>query len=216
MIEIIPTILTNNPSEVEEKINKLEGLVKRAQLDILDGVFADNRTTGLEALASIETGILLDVHLMTKEPVDWVEKSVRAMADRIIGHIELMSNQEGYVRKVIEIGAQVGLGVDLDTPLGELDEAVLGEVDLILLMSVKAGWGGQEFQSKALDKIKELAEARSREGLNFKICVDGGINEGNIKRVVEAGADEVAVGTAIYQGGNIEANLERLLNAGSS
>ncbi|OGY12408.1 MAG: hypothetical protein A3F61_02400 [Candidatus Blackburnbacteria bacterium RIFCSPHIGHO2_12_FULL_41_13b] len=218
-MEIIPAILTNDPKELEEKIKLVAPLrsesfggVKRIQIDIIDGVFAENKTIDLAAVGQIESGLEIDVHLMVKEPVDWVEKSVRAMGDRIIGQVEMMSNQAEFIGKVQETGHQVGLALDLDTPVSVLDETLFTLVDVILLMSVKAGFGGQKFSELAIEKIRELAEIREKDKTNFKICVDGGIEEENIKQIADTGADEVAVGSSLFNG-SVEENMRKLQNA---
>lgn len=216
MFEIIPAILTNNPKEFEEKTQALGGLVNRVQIDIVDGVFADNKTVSLEAVASVikdlETNISFDVHLMTKDPVDWVERAAGAMAERIIGQIEMMSSQVEFIGKVTETGEKVGLALDLPTPVSALDPAVLNNLDVVLVMSVKAGFGGQEFDEGAVEKIKQLDEIRVRDDTPFKICVDGGINEENIAKVRQAGADEVAIGHSLL-GEDIGERLETLRKA---
>lgn len=209
MIEVIPAILTNDPKELEEKIRQLEGLVERVQIDVVDGAFAQNRSLGLEALTNIDTGLSVDVHLMTKDPIDWVEKSVRAMADRIIGQVEMMSDQFMFASKVQELGHQVGLALDLDTPVSRVDPTVLTNLDVILVMSVKAGFGGQQFNQVALKKVKELDEIRSKDVTPFRICVDGGINISNIKYIKKADADEVVVGHSLFEG-DLEENIRNL------
>lgn len=202
MLEIIPAILTSDPKELEEKIGQAEGLVQRVQIDIIDGFFADNKTVSLETVSGVirnlETNISFDIHLMTKDPIDWTERAAGAMADRIIGQIEMMSNQAEFVGKVTETGEKVGLALDLPTPVSALDQAVLNSLDVVLVMSVKAGFGGQEFDESAVEKIKQLDEIRARDDTPFRICVDGGINEGNITMVRRAGADEVVIGHSLF------------------
>lgn len=209
---IIPAILTRDPKELEEKIKLSEGLAERIQIDIIDGAFAENKTIDLAAVGQIESVLEIDVHLMVKEPVDWVEKSVRAMADRIIGQVEMMSNQVEFVGKIQETGHQAGLALDLETPITALDEVLFTDVDLILVMSVKAGFGGQEFSELAIEKIRKLAEIREKDKTNFKICVDGGLEAENIKQCAEAGADEIVVGQSLFQG-DIEENYRKLQEA---
>ena len=198
MVEVIPTILTADIREAQEKLDRLEELVKRAQIDIIDGVFAQNRTIDPSAMEGIETTVDLDFHLMTKEPSDWVERSVRGGAGRVIGQVEMMSNQMEFLGKAQELGVSVGLGIDLATPVSALDEAVLASLDVVLVMSVKAGFGGQPFDEKAISKIKQLNEVRGSGA--FRICVDGGVTPELVGKISEAGADEVAVGKRLLDG----------------
>lgn len=212
MLEIIPAILTNDPKELEEKIRQVEELVQRVQVDIVDGVFADNKTISLEAVANIDTNLLLDIQLMTKEPVDWVEKSARAMADRIIGQVEMMSDQARFIEKVAETGEKVGLAIDLPTPISALDTVILNNLDVVLVMSVKGGFGGQDFQEPALKKVIELSGYRASNNCRYRICVDGGINEENIGKIRRAGADEAVIGHSLFEG-DIRERLEGLRRA---
>lgn len=199
MLTIIPAILTNDPKELEEKIRLLEGIAERIQIDIIDGVFADNKTVMPDILGGFETDLLIDFQLITKEPIDWVEHCIRGMADRIFGHIEMMSSQIDFIGKVQEVGAKVGLALDLETSIDAIPREIITNLDAILVMSVKAGFGGQDFNPLVLNKIKELNSIRARRNTKFRICVDGGVNEENIQEVVAAGADEVAIGAHIFK-----------------
>jgi ribulose-phosphate 3-epimerase len=212
MVEIIPAILTTDIREVEEKLARAEGLVKRVQIDISDGVFAANKTLEPSALETIETGLSLDFHLMTKEPIGWVEKAARGGADRIIAQIEMMSSQVEFVGKVSEIGLSVGLAIDLETKIEALDPLVLTNLDVVLVMAVKAGWGGQKFDPRALTKVKRLDEIRTRDASPFKICVDGGETLDVIDETHFAGADEVVIGQRIFKG-DLTQNLAAFVKA---
>ena len=212
MVEIIPAILTNDIREIEEKLKRAETLAQRVQIDVLDGQFVANRTVDPSFVGNIETDLTLDFHLMTKEPIDWVERAVRGGADRIIGQIEQMANQLEFVGKVSEVGLSVGLALDLDSEVSELDPTILNNLDVVLVMSVKAGFGGQKFDPKAIKKIKDLDKIRVRDDTPFKICVDGGITKENIKEVTKAVADEVAIGGRIFEG-DLAQNLERFRKA---
>lgn len=207
MVEIIPAILTTDIREVEEKLTRAEGIVRRVQIDIIDGVFAENRTIEPSALEVVETDLSLDMHLMTKEPIDWVERAARGGADRIIGQIEMMASQVEFVGKAVEIGLQVGLAIDLNTEIEALDPVVLTNLDVVLVMAVKAGWGGQKFDPRALDKVKRLDEIRVNDKSPFKICVDGGETLETIDETHFAGADEVAIGARIFKG-DLAQNIE--------
>lgn len=213
-MEIIPTILTNDPNELREKIEILtrgnRQLIRRVQVDIVEGEFANNKTVSVEALASINTDLLIDVQLMVPEPVSWVEKCVEVMADRIIGHVEQMSDQNEFIARVGSEGVGVGLGLDIHTPVKAIGE-VLSDLDVVLLMSVEVGFGGQEFDERVLMKVAELNQIRKDKNLRFNICVDGGINEGNMLALLEAGADEVAVGKSLWKEGEVGENIEKLM-----
>jgi ribulose-phosphate 3-epimerase len=207
-MEIIPSILTNDLREVEEKIVRLEGIVQRVQIDVIDGQFAANKTFDPALLGNLETDLNLDFHLMTKEPSLWVERAARAQAERVIGQIEKMTNQVEFIGKVQELGLSVGLAVDLDTPISNLDSTILMDLDVVLLMSVPAGLGGQEFDPRVHGKIKELVKVRKKDNSPFKICVDGGITEEIIADLAKEGVDEIIVGKRLFEG-DLAGNIER-------
>lgn len=212
MVQIIPAILTANVREVEDKLKIVEETCERVQIDIIDGVFANNKTIDPSALEFIETDLKLDFHLMTKEPVDWVERCVRGMADRIIGQIEMMSDQIAFVGKVQEVGLSVGLAIDLETPISALDPTILTNLDVVLLMAVPAGFGGQKFDTRVLDKIRELDKIRARDDSPFKICVDGGETIDTIDETHFEGADEAVIGKKIFTG-DLAENLKNYQKA---
>lgn len=212
MIEIIPAILTNDPKELEEKIMPLEGKVRRVQIDIVDGNLVDNRTVSPDVLGNLETSLLIDFQLVTKEPVDWLERCVKGQGDRIIGHVEGMTSQQEFMGRVVELGAKVGLALDLATPVSAIEENILANLDVVVLMSVPMGFGGQEFSTGVLAKVSELDKIRVQDHASFRICVDGGVKEDNIRSIVEAGADEVAVGRSLWEGDLID-NIKRLQEA---
>lgn len=212
MIKIIPSILTNDPAELRELLSRCEGMVERVSIDIIDGKFAGNKTLDPTALSGIDTILKLDFQLMVIEPVNWVEKCASVGADRIIGHIERMSSQTEFVGKVQEVGAQVGLGLDLATPIDKLDPLILTNLDVVLLMSVPAGFGGQEFRPEVIDKIEKLVKIRSRDATPYKIHDDGGITFDRIDDVRLAGVDEVSIGRRLFKG-DLALNLKRFQDA---
>ena len=212
MVEIIPAILTASPVEAKELLLKLEGVCDRAQIDIIDGVFAEGKTIDPAALSDLDTILELDFHLMTKEPVDWVERAVRGGADRIIGQIEQMTNQAAFIGKIAEAGVSVGLAVDIDTPVSQIEPEILTSLDVVLVMSVKAGRGGQEFDVRAIDKVKELTKIRKNDATPFRICVDGGETVTTVDDTHFAGADEIAIGRRLFEG-DIGENLKKFQEA---
>jgi ribulose-phosphate 3-epimerase len=217
MFTIIPSILTSSPEKVCNLLEQLGDVIlpqgfplERVQIDINDGSFLGVKTVEPSLLFDVETKLAIDFHLMTKEPIRWIEDCMRGQADRIIGQIEAMSDQINFVGKVTEVGAKVGLAVDIETPIERLDESILTSLDVVLLMSYPAGVGGQKFDERVLQKVRSIAEIRERNKDNYKICIDGGIGIDNIKRVKMAGADEVVIGR---WEGDVEENLEKFYKA---
>lgn len=214
MLTIVPSILTNNPSELKQMIGVSEEVVERISIDVIDGVFHANKTITPEALSYVETNLLIDYQLMVKEPINWVEKCFRAQADRIVGHIEMMTSQIEFVKKIQGLGCKAGLALDIDTPVIQLDRSLITDLDVIYLMSYKAGIPGQKLQDSVLSKINELAEIRKDDNTPFVIHVDGGVNRDTISKISDAGADEVSVGRLLFNGNMREMidELERMIS----
>lgn len=208
--QIVPIIMTDSVGEVEQKVAQLkQWQVKRVVLDILDGVFADNITVGVDDLREIDFGdILLELQLMVEEPVDYLGEihNLQAKQKRVYGHIERMGNLDEFIDLGRELGIQVGWALDLYTPLDDLQPQHLLKADGILLMSVKAGFSGQVFNSLVLDKIKALRAM----GFAQDIEVDGGVNDTTIPLCLDSGANLMAVNSAIWQFHNPEQVYYRL------
>lgn len=199
-IEIIPSILTDSTEKLGQMLDLAKGEVKRVHVDILDGVYADNKTIDPSALNDLDHSLLLDFHLMVDEPVNWVEKCVRAGADRIIAQIEMLSNQEEFFKKVAEAGVSPGLAIDTGTDVSEINDALLGSLEVVVVMSVPAGFGGQKFHLEALEKIHVLNEIRKEKGYAYDICDDGGITFEYIDDVRREGANQAVIGNRIFKG----------------
>lgn len=209
---VIPAILTNDLNELTDLLLKAEKGTDRVQIDVIDGKFVENSTIDPEVLKNISTFLNFDFHLMVSEPIDWIEKCRQGEKNRIIGQIENMKSQAEFVQKVKENKFMAGLAVDLETPIEKLEEKILPQVDLILLMSVKAGWGGQEFNLDVWDKIKKVVELRKKLNANFKISVDGGVTKELVMEMAGQGVDEVFVGRRIFEP-DLKENL-KLFNSG--
>ncbi len=199
MVNVIPSILTADPKELFDLLGQSEGVVERVSLDIIDGKFANNKTVEPDILSNLETNLKIDYQLMTEEPINWVEACVRGQADRIIGHVEKMTDQLAFIGKVQEVGVKVGLALDLATPVAKIDPVVLNNLDVVLVMSVPAGFTGQEFDKRALAKIAQLDEIRARDDTPFLIHDDGGVTLDKIYNVHKVGADEVSIGKRIFE-----------------
>jgi ribulose-phosphate 3-epimerase len=211
MIQIIPSILTNDPAELRSLLKRCEGVAEMVSIDVIDGKFADNTTIDPLELADIDTQLKIDYQLMVVEPFNWIEKCVKGKAYRIIGHVERMSNQQEFVREIKKRGLRVGLALDLSTSIEKIEE-VHSELDVVLLMSVKAGFGGQEFDESVLDKIARLKHIRDKKGLSYKIHVDGGMTMEKVEDVHYNGADEVSVGRKLFEG-DLQENIEKFQKA---
>lgn len=210
MEKIVPAILSNDPTEAKELVYACEGVVERVLIDIVDGKYVDNKTVDPSVFNDLDIAVKPGFQLMVEEPINWVEKCVRANADRIIGHIRMMDSQEKFVGKVQEVGRKVGLAVDLEMDYRIIEEVVLPSLDVVLVMSIPAGFGGQKFDSRALEKIKKLSNLREGDTRPFKIMVDGGITLENVKSVFDVGADEVSIGRRLFKG-NLKDNFNEFL-----
>jgi ribulose-phosphate 3-epimerase len=199
-------------------IEQAEGKVERIQIDIVDGKFADNKTIRPRDLDKVKTGLMIDFHLMVDKPTDWITECVSSGVARnslgfgslrIIGHIEKMNNQIEFIDMVREKEVQAGLAIDLSTPVTEIDSRAFNKLDMALVMSVKAGLGGQEFDKRALSKISLLRDIRQNKTVEFRICDDGGITTEFIDDAHYVGADEIAIGRKVYKG-DMKENIKRL------
>ncbi len=210
---IIPTILTDDAAEGREKITTLQSVVERIQIDVVDGEFAANKTiqvADLLGLEGVDEAVKLDWHLMVEEPVSYLKKDWPGATGLVCAHIEAMPSQIEFVRTAKEDGFRVGLAVDLKTSLDELDEEAVDLVEQVLLLGVEAGRGGQEIDPQILIKIKELYQWRQRENWQFRIGVDGGVDERSLAFCKKMGADDFCVGSAIWEADNPVEKLEEL------
>ena len=203
---ITPTIFVSSSARLQERLELYEEMAARVQLDVADEEFTSKPTLGVEKMLEVATTLERDVHLMTVEPADWLEVCKIEGVKTAIGQIENMSSQKEFVEEAKELNLRVGLGVDWETDLKELDWLIAKEVDLILIMAVRAGKEGQKFNQESLGRVRELR----KRGFAKEICVDGGVNEQTMGKCVKAGADVLAVGSALWQAEDIEEEWKRL------
>ena len=181
-------------------------------LDVMDGHFVPNISFGPQVVKAIRplTKLFFDVHLMCSRPEILLESFAKAGADEMILHVELGGQIPSLLRQIRALGKKVGLAVNPPTDINAV-RPFLDQLDLLLVMTVNPGFGGQEFLPLALDKIAHLAELREEMGLNFRIEVDGGIAHDTVALVVEAGADMLVAGSAIFSPGKTEQNAQEFL-----
>lgn len=209
-----PSILSADFSKLGKQIEELDkNNIKYIHIDVMDGMFVPSISFGMPVMASIrnKTNAIFDVHLMIEEPARYIEEFKKAGADLITVHVEACKHLNRTLAMIKQTGLKVGVALNPSTPLSEL-KYVLDMVDMVLLMSVNPGFGGQSYISNVTDKIKELKEMIDKNGYNIDIEVDGGVNKDNVKEIYEAGANVIVAGTAVFKG-DISDNIKNLNNA---
>lgn len=208
-----PSVLSADFLNLGKQLAELEeGGADYVHFDVMDGVFVPNISIGLPVLKATRGGTSLpvDVHLMIVEPDRWVDEFADAGADTITFHAEATPHVHRVVQAIKGRGKQAGVSINPSTPLSTIEE-VLPDVDQILLMTVNPGFGGQSFIETSVGKIKRLRAMIDKVNPDCRLQVDGGINEGNIQRVVAAGANSIVAGSATFASGRtIAGNLEAL------
>lgn len=208
LMQIIPAIMEHDFRQAEENIRLVKDLVTWVQIDVNDGVFTPGKTFELELLTKLgfdASRLLFDIHLMVKEPQNWIEKSMFAGATRITGQVEMMNDWESFVMEVKDAGLEAGLAFDINTEIKDIPR----DTDVVLLMGRKAGFGSFEMDLNVKDKIDKLAKYRQEKQMTFEIGVDGGITAKNIELLSGSGVDLAFCGGAIFNG-NVENNLWEL------
>ena len=213
-IQISPSILAGDFSRLGSEIKKLEdGGADMIHVDVMDGHFVPNLTIGPPVIKSLRkyTTLPFDVHLMISPVHRYIKNFSEAGADIITIHPEATKNLKDSIDLVKSLGKKIGLSLNPDTQIKTI-EKYLGDINLVLVMTVHPGFGGQKFISKVLDKIKNLKKIKDEKNFNFEIEVDGGINFENNKLVIEAGANILVSGTTIFKNnnGDIKKNIELL------
>jgi len=212
VIKISPSILSADFVRLAEEIKATEEAgAHMLHIDVMDGHFVPNITIGPAVVASIRkiTGLPLDVHLMIEEPDKFLKDFVSAGADILTVHFEASVHLHRTVQWIKESGVKAGVSINPATSIWNL-ENILHDVDMVLLMSVNPGFGGQEFISNTLEKLRLLKTMMTEAGLSPLIEVDGGVKIDNAKEIVDAGADILVMGSAFFSSHNYRQTIEKL------
>ena len=213
-IQISPSILSADFSQLGNEIKRLEeGGADMIHVDVMDGHFVPNLTIGPPVIKALRKhcSLKFDVHLMISPVHKYIEAYADAGADIITIHPEATQNLEESVQTIKNLDKKVGVSLNPESKI-ELNNNFLDQVDLVLIMSVNPGFGGQKFMPEVLDKIKKLKKIQQEKNLYFDIEIDGGIDFENCKIAVEAGANILVSGTTVFKsnGGNIKKNIDLL------
>jgi len=212
MIKISPSILSADFSRLGEHIKQLDEYgADMIHIDVMDGMFVPNISFGTPIIKSIRklSKLPFDVHLMIEEPSRYVEDFVHAGADIITVHYETDRHIDRTINYIKSFGVKVGIALNPATPV-ELIKHLISNVDMVLIMTVNPGFGGQKFIEYCLDKVKEVRALADKCNKDIMIQVDGGIDESNICGVVRSGANVIVAGSAVFKNDEIEKNIKNL------
>ncbi|MGI8811133.1 MAG: ribulose-phosphate 3-epimerase [Pyrinomonadaceae bacterium] len=217
MFEIAPSILSADFGKLGEEIASVEtGGATVLHVDVMDGRFVPNITIGLPVVRSIRklTSLTIDTHLMIVEPGRYAAEFANAGADMVSVHIEADAHVQRTLTSIRAAGAKAGIALNPATPLSSIEEA-LYDADFILIMSVNPGFGGQRFIPYCLDKVRRLKAIIKARSLDVRIEIDGGIGRENIGEVVDAGAEIIVAGSAVYGESDPAGAVKALIESGT-
>jgi len=202
---ICPVILSHSLSEVQDQVNKVKSVpeIEKVQIDIIDGDFADNATISPFVLTKVDFGdISIDLHLMVREPVELLEE-IELLKDKIqfrsiIAQVERMSSQEEFIKLVKEMNYQVGLSLNVFTPLSAVEPDSWKQINQLQLLSVEAGFQGQKINKSVYKKLSKCKKKINDHAYSVEILVDGGIKLDNAKKLIDCGVNELVIGSALW------------------
>ncbi|XTR37361.1 ribulose-phosphate 3-epimerase [Paraclostridium tenue] len=216
MIKIAPSILSADFARLLEDVKKVENAgCEYLHIDVMDGHFVPNITLGPNVVKSLRKDVkmVFDAHLMIENPDNYIKDFVDAGCDIIVVHEEACTHLHRTIQNIKSHKVKAGVALNPATPIENI-KYVLKDLDMVLIMTVNPGFGGQSFIDGMVDKIKEVKSLIDEQGLNVDIQVDGGIKPSNVDKVVKAGANVIVAGSAIFNSDDIEATVKEFrLNA---
>lgn len=211
---IAPSLLAADFFDLSSQMKLLkEGNIEVLHLDVMDGMFVPSISFGMPVISSLRKSVdfFFDVHMMVENPERYIEDFYNSGADSITIHFEACKHIDRCISQIKSLGLRSGISINPATPVSLL-ENIISEVDMVLIMSVNPGFGGQKFIPYSLDKIKELSKMREKKNQKLLIQVDGGVGVDNIKALSDAGVDEFVAGSSVFKG-DILKNIKALNDA---
>ncbi|EKQ53998.1 MULTISPECIES: ribulose-phosphate 3-epimerase [unclassified Clostridium] len=212
MVKVAPSILSADFSKLGEDIEKIDkGGADFIHIDVMDGVFVPNISFGFPVIKSIRnrTNKIFDVHLMINNPSNYIDDFIAAGADIITVHYEADKHIDRTINYIKSKGKKAAVSLNPGTPTNVLKD-LIPNLDMVLIMSVNPGFGGQKFIPYCLDKIKEIKDYANKVKPSLLIEVDGGIDKTNVNEIIRAGANVIVAGSAVFNGGEISDNIKAL------